>query len=353
LPFLTALLLTYLTLVITAILSGTLLIREEGLSLPFLLDFNVNFLFLVSFPLLLRWLVTDDKVLAQALYRTVKQGAISFNKIQRDNLQNLLDRWYIRYGVINLVTQLVGVFIGAGIAYWNYIVYTKPGMGYWITSDDHLNYSGWVYLTSIGLFYFTVFVYIARIFAHTGLLTELVKKVNSTVTILHFHPDRCGGLHPIGEIGLRNQVPLSVIGVNFILLYVVSYGFLQVSDGLLGLIVLALMVYILMSPLIFFGPLMPFRREMIKSKHRIIDRVVSYSSKLKMIENELELGHVTETEQDKALIARLRYIGDQLESLPIWPFDPATIRAFIRAYLWPLACGLITVLVDIWLTHLS
>jgi hypothetical protein len=251
------------------------------------------------------------------------------------------------------VTQVIGVFVGIGVAYWNYRVYKKPDMGYWVMSDNQLNASGYVYLFSIFLFYFTVFVYIARIFAHTGFLADLVKKRNSIVTIVHFHPDRCGGLHPIGRIGLRNQAPLSVIGVNFVLLYVVSYSFLQVSDELLGLIVLALMVYILVSPLIFFGPLMPFRREMIKSKHHIIDRVVSYGSKLKMIENELELGHVTETKEDKDLMVRLRYIGDQLESLPIWPFDPATIKTFTRAYLWPLACGLITVLVDLWATHLS
>ena len=47
------------------------------------------------------------------------------------------------------------------------------------------------------------------------------------------------------------------------------------------------------------------------------------------------------TKPDEESIERLRKVGAAIVELPIWPFDPSTLRKFVAAYILPVALPLL------------
>ncbi len=342
---------TYILVGITAILPLIILIfsafhsdtlfskYQMGLKLPFILDLNTIFTFLISFPTILILLVIDDKQLSDALKQLLEQGILRFDSKQKNKIEGFLGYWSSNYIRINLFVQFLGVIVGVGVAYANCKIYTPKNLGFWIVSvtesNSSLNVAGWMYLGGIGLLYFFLTVYILRVFAHSVFLANIVKEENSTVHILFLHPDRCGGLSPVGKIGLLNQIPLSVFGVNIVFLILVSFKFLNIEYPLLDLIVFSIVAYSILGPLVFFAPLLAFRKVMRTKRDKILVNFARKSRKLENIEDELEHGLIAENDKDEKIIEDLHKIGKQVLDLPVWPFDTVTIRTFVTSYLIP------------------
>ena len=75
---------------------------------------------------------------------------------------------------------------------------------------------GFVYLACIWMFYVLIPIYVLRSLAISFLMRDVV--ASAPLRILRLHPDHCGGLRPVGRLGLRDQYGLSVFGVNVVLL---------------------------------------------------------------------------------------------------------------------------------------
>jgi hypothetical protein len=55
----------------------------------------------------------------------------------------------------------------------------------------------------------------------------------------------------------------------------------------------------------------------------------------------VQIGKSKVTKPDEESIERLRKVGAAIDELPIWPFDPSTLRKFATAYIVPLALPLL------------
>jgi hypothetical protein len=77
----------------------------------------------------------------------------------------------------------------------------------------------YVYLYCIILLYTLVIVYVTRCIVLSYFLRALVAAARP-LCILPLHPDKCGGLRPVGRLGLRNQYTLTILGINIVLLLV-------------------------------------------------------------------------------------------------------------------------------------
>jgi hypothetical protein len=75
------------------------------------------------------------------------------------------------------------------------------------------------YLYCIILLYTLVIVYVTRCIVLSYFLRALVAAARP-LCILPLHPDKCGGLRPVGRLGLRNQYTLTILGINIVLLLV-------------------------------------------------------------------------------------------------------------------------------------
>src|ERR1700693_2386967 len=88
---------------------------------------------------------------------------------------------------------------------------------------------GPAFLWCVFCFFGLIPVYVVRGIATSFLLKDVVSR--SKISMLPFHPDRSGGLRPVGEIGLRHQYFLTVIGLNMVLWIIWDSIHKSVFDG--------------------------------------------------------------------------------------------------------------------------
>jgi hypothetical protein len=299
--------------------------------LPLHRDWNIMFMFLVSFPTLVTLTITDDAVLRSALQRIQRDGILMLPNTGA--ARQVTAAWEQRFARINVLALVAGIAMGLSVVRINYVAYTPPSLGFWIADRGRLLPVGYVFFFCIFLFYVVVPIILARSAAISLLLRDIVSQAR--LSLLPAHPDRCGGLRPIGRVGLRNQYALSVCGINVVLLYAVSYAYLDMGSNLRSLVVAAIVAYVAMGPLVFLGPLLSFRQGMLATKIELLSEVAQrLRIELRRLRQQLPEGQITKA--DEELVERLRKIGAVIEELPVWPFDASTLKKFVSAYVIPL-----------------
>jgi hypothetical protein len=329
--------LTLLPLLIGAWLGPhSLVVRGAQLKLPFLYDWTILFAFLVSFPCLLILTVTDQDVLVQSLKTVESEGTIT---ISPEDKKRVAVRWNGRFRIINLVAQASAAMIGASIAYINYRLFKDPRLGHWIFDHGELLGVGYIFLLCLFLFYALIVIYLFRNIALSLLLGDIVR--HARLQLLPWHPDRCGGLRPVGRLGLRNQYALSIFGVNVVLMaWVMIHDVVgtqeEIPASLYALMIAGVIAYLILGPIVFVAPLLPFRSGMQANKaelrSEIVQRLRMESERLR---KQLPLKAAV-TKEDEELIERLRQMCAAIDELPVWPFDPGTLRKFMTAYVIPI-----------------
>jgi hypothetical protein len=328
--YLAAALLTYGVMALVAALEWLLGPARPDVKLPFWRDATTAFMFLVAFPTILVLVVTDNAALRAAMRRVQRDGVLTMTAAQEAIIEQ---RWGATFARLNAVIQIVALVMGAAIMIANYFAYRPETVGFWIASGGRLRPAGYVFLLSVWAFFAVIPIYIARTFAISFLLANVVRA--GDIRMLPFHPDKCGGLRPVGSLALRNQYGLSVMGINVVLFALMSILYLDTPQSLFVLIALAVVAYLVVGPIVFMGPLLPFRGGMMRTKSELMSEVAQrLRIELSRIRAELQSGVITR--EDEELIDRLRKIGAVIDELPVWPFDAGILRRFLTAYVIPL-----------------
>lgn len=335
--YVSAALLTYVPLMLSALVGPAHPFHPSlGVKLPFFRDCNVAFMLLVSFPALVVFTLRDQAILAAALLRVQRDGVLT---LRRESAELLAAEWSRKFKVINHVAYAIGLLTGIIIVIGNYAAYVPARVGFWIAVNGHLQLCGYGFLACIFALYTLIPIYAIRTFGISMFLRSLVRHAEQ-LHMLPFHPDRCGGLRPVGRLGLRNQYLLTVFALNIGTLVAMSEIYLQVPRPLYWLIAAAVVAYIILGPLIFMGPLLSFRAGMLRTKTELMSEVAQrLRVELGRLRRHLPSGEITK--EDEELIERLRKVGAVIDELPVWPFDAGTLRKFLTAYVVPLAGALI------------
>ena len=330
-PYAVAVLGTLLPLSIVVLFTTSEAGSTDGGRVPFYLDFNTLFMFGVSFPLVLAFTVSDRRLVPAALSEIISDGIL---KISLDAASHIRERWESLFKRVNQVSYALGVIVAGIVAAANYQVYSDPGLKFWTADSRGMTYAGWMYLLSLFLAYSILPLFILRSIAVTRLLRSIIRA--GEIDIVPFHPDRCGGLKPVGQIGLRSQYVLTVLGVNLLLLILVAVMFLEAAPpGLWALIIAAAITYFILGPIVFVLPLLPFRSGMLRAKNALMDDVAQ-RLRIELAKTSVALRNGSVTKEDEEMLDRLRKIGRLIEELPVWPFDATTLKKFITAYILPI-----------------
>ena len=328
LPFLVVAIVSLGSIVVAVSIDQPDVLRSQpGLKLALSRDWNTIWQFLVTFPLLIAFLLTERSLIPQRLSDLMKAGILRF---EVDTEDHLVKKWSYRFTATNIIAQAVGIAVGLIVANANYGEVRQPDWGSWQAKAGVMHVGGWVWLFWVGAFYWVVSLYFLRALTTIWFLFGITR--DRDIELVPFHPDNCGGLRPIGTIGLRNQYILAVGGVNVFLFGLVAY-YLNL-DELVGLLLAAGLLYILGGPIAFLGPLFPFQSAMKKEKHQILQIIGNalgsrYSQAVK------EIADKGMPQQSFAEIERLRKILATARRLPVWPFDIVTLRKFLAAYVGP------------------
>ena len=322
---------TFVPLLIAAAISGLPLWKPEGdLRLPFLRDWNMSFAFLVSFPMLMWLVVTDEHILTRSLRMVQRDGVIA---LAPADAATVTADWKKRFRRVNLISAISGLVVGTGLTWLTLQLYLDPHVGFWIVGEaGRLVPAGYVYLFCITLLYALITIYVVRGIWISRFLRDLVAP--ATIHLLPFHPDKCGGLRPVGQLGLRNQYTLTVLGINIVILVVISVVGLHPEAPVKPLLISASAAYLVLGPVVFMGPLLPFRAGMLRAKEEWSSEVSALlRQEFTRLRVQVKNGGLSKS--DEELIDRLRKLGSVVDELPVWPFDARTLRRFATAYVAP------------------
>jgi len=339
--YLLVLAVTYVPLLIAVFVSARrgLIPLWDGItggSFTFFEDLGFNYAFLISVPSLVLLLVSDEYVLSNALDEIREDGVLVFSE---NSTGPLVKKWNRCFRITNLITQFAAVGLGIGLSIATFRINLKQSISSWIAPDHRLHLVGYVYVFCISVLYALIILYVTRIIVMSLFLRALVA-AHAPLRILPLHPDRCGGLRPVGRLGLRNQYTLTILGINIVLLLVIWVYAMNRAASFGEIMTAGCAVYIILGPVIFMAPLLPFRAAMREAKKQWtheVARVVRVE--VERLRGQFAINSVSET--DEKSIERLRKLGAAIEELPIWPFDPGTLRKFATAYVVPLVIPLI------------
>lgn len=166
----------------------------------------------------------------------------------------------------------------------------------------------------------------------------------SAVRVDPFHQDRSGGLRKVGKIGLRNQYLLAISGVNVLCLFIVVRA-LGYPQEMVLLLVACVILVLFAGPLVFIGPLLPFRRSMRDAKQRQKEKIakalaIHYHKMVGSLPDEDNVGLCHEK------VHQLRELQQLAKRIPVWPLDVGTLEKFITAYFLPIATAIFTFAVE-------
>jgi hypothetical protein len=326
-----AVFLTFVPLVVFGEFGVTKMVAPSGsVKMPFFYDLTTLYLFLITLPCLLILTATDDQLLRRALSRVQADGIVEIAEV--DGIA-LAKHWRVIFRRTNFAAEAIGLVAGAIVVYVQYRQATTTDLGSWVAPHRHVEPIGYVFFYCVMLFVVVATAYIFRGFMTGVLLWNIVS--HAKLHILPLHPDKAGGLRPIGRLGLRNEYAIAVTGMN---IAVAVFGAVLIlkSWAFGGGIITATIAYLFLGPLVFIWPLLPFRDAMSKNKDQVMSgAALGMRAQVDTLRSRFEVGAATA--EDVQLIDRLSKIGDLIDDLPVWPFDAITLRQFFTAYAIPAA----------------
>lgn len=170
------------------------------------------------------------------------------------------------------------------------------------------------------------------------------KKWNIRVITNPLHPDRCCGLGRIGELAMRFNIIIFIVGI-YVSLTVVDKILLQKASPFADITVpLYLSGYALIAPLLFFLPLGSARQTMKRSK---IDFLRPISNKCEQLASAGGADLTTESTQAVGAFFETDKLRLQLhKEIPVWPFDFKSFMQFTGAIVLPISPVLVPLLIE-------
>lgn len=301
-------------------------------------DWAVMFAFVISLPAILFFVASDQQALDAAMTRVWTDGIVAGSM---DTVERFKTTWTARFRTLNLAVQIGGVLLAIPLSYLTAYGFKLIAADTWALKSAA---SGYAYMAGVAVFYAILMIYIVRGIALAVLLKSMANGWN--VVLSPLHPDGCGGLQPLGRIGLRNQYSLTLLGINIAVVAIVLHHIDKVTPShqslTLAIVVPAMAIYLIFGPIIFLGPLLPFRRVMGDLRRNLMQQIATpLNDKFDSIQEQVRVGGAV-SKADLEALERLRTIGKAVAELPIWPFDAPTMRVFATAYVIPVLLAIAT-----------
>jgi len=256
----------------------------------------------------------------------IDQKTITISPELEDALQQLngkLNSKWFNFGawVFGCVVQTLMLLIALGIVGSN-----NPT---WLNVHPSIM----IYRTLVAIpVYYSVPIIVGSIWMIMSTLSKNLK-LQDVLNIEPFHADGVGGLAPIGKFVANIGYLLLALGFVIAGLFFQSWLFGEAPNtGYLTGAVLALVVYLVCTPLLIIVPLFAIHKLMLKFKE---SRKAGISTELNRLFS-LATGDLANTNQDHVI--RMRYLTELKElseQIPTWPISNASLRKFYSLTLSP------------------
>ncbi|MBI4233394.1 MAG: hypothetical protein HY686_03040, partial [Chloroflexi bacterium] len=162
-------------------------------------------------------------------------------------------------------------------------------------------------------------------------------KASETIRVRPWHPDGCGGLHRLNGYSIRFSYLIALCGFGLLLATYLSVRTFTLTGSLKHdpILWLAIAIYLVLAPAVFFLTLGSAHRAMLRSKTEHL-RVIS-----EQLDQEYRSAKSNLAAESGVLVAytekvkRLHELCNLTAKFPVWPFDATTLRRFAVAVIAP------------------
>ena len=214
---------------------------------------------------------------------------------------------------------------------------------FWVDDLSHRTFLSWQTVNKLMIvsgqplrflgFYVLVFILARQVVVLIGLnrfFTEF------QVEVAPLHPDRAGGLRPLGDYVLTTGFFVAVISLNFGMTFLRAQTNLEVMTAeFYG----ELAVYFILAPLLFLLPLLSVHSLMQAAKRKLLAEIAEQFDK----EYRVLLDNLRRDVLNPEGVARLeavQKIYQIAQTAPVWPFDLEIVSKFGAAIFLPILAPL-------------
>lgn len=161
------------------------------------------------------------------------------------------------------------------------------------------------------------------------------------VTMQAQHPDRCGGLEPLGNLCLWNAlilvIPAIILALWLGVATLPAYAFFELWSPLFRQYLMLLTV---LSIFFFFYPLGKIHRRMVEERGRLMEELDALTARadaiLGRLRNEVDTLPAEQSDEYLERLATFRKVFEENAEIPAWPFDWRIALKFSVAQVVPL-----------------
>lgn len=280
-----------------------------------------------SIPVVFRYLV-NNQLLGDNTNPNLQQQQLEFFQEYQLALRNP-KRFWLYLIVLGITVSLTAIPFSSTFTNYDWSLFPSQVTIRLILAYDLIynvfSLSIWAYFVAGNAWLFLI---TARF---TGLLTEKFK-----IKIRPNHPDKCGGLRPLGNLCFGVALPI-LIGIIFLGIYasgiIVDKGLPITNAANIGLFFFALPI----AYFAFFSPMWKVHIEMKEQKSKYEE---GYYEQLTRLENGLRIavngnnGDATKTAKEN-LDAYRTFDPDKM-SYPTWPFNRSILLKFLTPQIIPI-----------------
>lgn len=168
---------------------------------------------------------------------------------------------------------------------------------------------------------------------------------NFRIRVRPLHPDRAGGLSPMGNFTLTLSYIIALIGIMLVITPItrnyVKVGTLQfrwTTELLVGLV-----AYVIAAPIVFFAPLSVAYNVMNEAKDQLLLQIArrfekEYSRVQEVLDEDISSLEDSSKilENSSKILRELQALHDTTSKFPVWPFNVSNITRFGTSYLSPI-----------------
>jgi hypothetical protein len=266
-------------------------------------------------PEIFQWLFTAQRISAGT---SSKHDYLKF----LTGYQNMVSEGFRRYSFSILFCILILIF--------NWV---DPDFVDYIEDGDNMDAMISIIKRIFGLLFWGYLSGLAiwPVFATGNQISKLSKQFK--INIQARHPDRCGGLKPLGDFCFSMTLPIVIIGIILFLLAfgeivllevsIVGFNFSETGETtILFANILLILFFLPLTVIAFFIPLWNIHREMTNQKMKYEEE---FSAEIMRLEEQLRSSIRKENGLEKAKIAKdkmeiLQTLNPNVIGFPVWPF---------------------------------
>lgn len=308
---------------------------NPGLGIDAFHDLGYHVQFLLLLPFFIIFAPYYLNALEDALKALRNDGIVQINE---ENYKKFVDYANEKFShpIITVAPYLISFAVTA--IYLKFFLLKDPD--YWnsLVGTQGSTLAGFLSVVPSIILYHLIPGFICRVAA----IYLVVKRYLSEKVVIHaFHPDRCGGVSPLGSFSLRITIAGIVVGCGCIIGIIADvklYEYPLFSP----IVILTFISYVLGLSIVFFIPLLAARKGMFEAKKNAI-KLISDNFNVAMQSAIISMNTEGSNRRiNVGYIDDLTKLYEVANGMPVYPFNSRNVVKFLSSVLWPLVLILIS-----------